>query len=96
MTINEDEFKELKILYNKAVEEKKSEFLFMEQKLLVNYTKYLIEYLENEMKKHNKYYKKAWQTIAYLGTIILDFVPNTYEFRGLKPAWFLLEPLSSY
>ena len=51
MTINEDEFKELKILYNKAVEEKKSEFLFMEQKLLVDYAKYLIEYLENEMKK---------------------------------------------
>jgi len=51
MTINEDEFKELKILYDKAVEEKKSEFLFMEQKLLVDYTKYLIEYLENEMKK---------------------------------------------
>ncbi len=51
MTINEDELADLKIMYNKAVEKKKSEFLFEEQEILVDYAKYLIEYLENEMKK---------------------------------------------
>ena len=50
MQISEKEFEELKVLYEKALEENNVEFLFKEQELLVDYAKYLIEHLENEMK----------------------------------------------
>lgn len=39
------DYKELKILYKKALEEDKKIFIFKDRELLVNYAKYLIEYL---------------------------------------------------
>ena len=40
----EENYKEFKKLYEKAVEEKKDMFIYQEQDVLTNFAKYLIEY----------------------------------------------------
>ncbi len=47
MEFTKEELADLKIMYNKAFEQKKNKFLFQKQEILVDYAKYLIEYLEN-------------------------------------------------
>jgi hypothetical protein len=43
-----NKLKQLKIVYEKAIENKKETFIFEKNEYLVGYAKYLIEYLENQ------------------------------------------------
>ena len=43
-------FIEFRILYNRAIELKKTKFIFEEREVLVAYAKYIIEYLEPKFK----------------------------------------------
>lgn len=45
MNFTQKEFDELKIAYQKAVEEHKETFQFMNHEIDISYAKYLIEYL---------------------------------------------------
>ncbi len=51
MQITEEEFKHLKLKYKDAVEKEKTNFMFKDNEVLVDYAKYLIEYLESQFKK---------------------------------------------
>lgn len=50
MIENERALNNLKKLYQVALEEKKSEFIFQESVVLVSYAKYLIQFLELKIK----------------------------------------------
>lgn len=50
MRFNEQTLKELKDRYNKAVKNKEETFDFKGATLVTNYAKYLIEYLEGQLK----------------------------------------------
>jgi len=46
-TLSYTDLPEFKALYKKALREEKNEFLFKNQRILVSYAKYLIEYLNS-------------------------------------------------
>jgi hypothetical protein len=46
-TLSYTDLPEFKALYKKALREEKNEFLFKNQRVLVSYAKYLIEYLNS-------------------------------------------------
>jgi hypothetical protein len=50
MKFDKKKLTKLKRLYNQAVAEKKEIFIFEDKELLVSYAKYLIEYLDNELR----------------------------------------------
>jgi len=49
--ITEPEVRQLRRLYNKAVKENQEQFEFKGQALLVDYAKYLLEYLDDFFKR---------------------------------------------
>lgn len=51
--IDKVDFDILKNLYNKALEEGEDQFRFKGQSILVNYAKYLIQYLEPQFEKES-------------------------------------------
>jgi hypothetical protein len=48
---NSIDIEELRIAYNKAVEEKKDSFTYNELPLVTDYVKYLLEYADSQFKK---------------------------------------------
>lgn len=51
MKLTTKEIKKLKKLYNKAVEQETESFMFNGHEILTAYAKYLLEYLEEAIKK---------------------------------------------
>lgn len=51
---DEKKYYELKLLYDKAVEDKKEQIVYDDHLLLVSYVKYMLEYLRNELKIEEK------------------------------------------
>lgn len=51
---DEDRYKHLKRLYEKAVEEKEEMFLFEGQFMVTGFAKYVLEYLDTKFKKDGK------------------------------------------
>lgn len=54
-SINIDDIAGIKRAYNKAVKEKKDDFLYKGRPFLVAYAKYLLEYYETIIKNSKKY-----------------------------------------
>jgi hypothetical protein len=54
MEFTEEDFIELKKKYSLALKEKKKIFTFKSQVLLVDYAKYMIEYLTSKFEKNEK------------------------------------------
>jgi len=50
-TGNPIDIEDLRIAYNKAVEEKKDSFIYNELPLVTDYVKYLLEYTDSQFKK---------------------------------------------
>ena len=50
LTINHENYKKLKKSYDKAIKEGKTQFTFGESELLVTFTKYMLEHMENVLK----------------------------------------------
>ena len=50
LNINKENFKELKKLYKLAVDTDLKNFFFQEKEILTAYAKYMIEYLETQIK----------------------------------------------
>jgi len=56
MNVTEENFNKFKKAYNKAVRENKTQFDFGDSTVLIDYAKYLIQYVETKMlekKGHN-------------------------------------------
>ena len=49
--ISEQDFKELKEEFNKAVSKNRPVFIFKQERILTNYARYLIEFLTDKFKK---------------------------------------------
>ena len=84
LNINEEELKNLKMVYKQALEEERGSFTFQGKELLTNYGKYLIEYLETQNISDKEHYTKKHIT-EILNKISLDdrlriaFTMNDYE-----------------
>lgn len=49
ITFNEKKYYELKLLFEKAVEERRKQFVFEGNLMLTSYAKYLLEHLRNQL-----------------------------------------------
>lgn len=64
ISLNENSFRELRELYNKAVEKKETQFKFQGEDMLTAYAKYVVEYMRVKFQTDVLFLKKDGEVYA--------------------------------